>query len=343
MLEYSSRTRTPGGGTSLDPTAKRPESAPTAAVGAPIAPPPAPGQATTEWLKKAFEADGYIADLDTIVAVFLSLRLEKPLLIEGAPGVGKTEIAKVLARVFDTDLIRLQCYEGLDESKALYEWDYQKQLLRIQILREQGQITTESDLFSEEYLLERPLLRAIRAARRPVLLIDEVDKCDPEFEAFLFEVLSDFTISVPEIGTMRARQVPIVVLTSNNERELSDGLRRRCVYLFIEYPSVEKELRIVRSRVPEASEKLATDVARVVAEVRAMDLKKQPSIAETLDWARALLVLGAEKLDDDLLAETATILLKSRGDVTALRQAAAAGGFVTGALEKRPVPGPARR
>ncbi len=293
-----------------------------------------PSEATTEWLRAALERDGYITDPDTIVALYLALRLEKPLLIEGAPGVGKTEIAKVLARVFEADLIRLQCYEGLDENKALYEWDYQKQLLRIQILKESDALRDERGLFSEEYLLERPLLRAIRAPRRPVLLIDEVDKTDPEFEAFLFEVLSDFTVSVPELGTIQARQVPIVVLTSNNERELSDGLRRRCVYLFIDYPSVEKELRIVRSRVPEASEKLAADVARIVAHVRALDLRKQPSIAETLDWTRALLALGAEKVDDDLLAETATLLLKNRDDVSALRHAAEAGGFVTEALER---------
>lgn len=293
-----------------------------------------PSEATTEWLKVALERDGYIADQDTIVAIYLALRLEKPLLIEGAAGVGKTEIAKVLARVFETDLIRLQCYEGLDENKALYEWDYQKQLLRIQVLKESDALGDEQGLFSEEYLLERPLLRAIRAPRRPVLLIDEVDKTDPEFEAFLFEVLSDFTVSVPELGTIQARQVPIVVLTSNNERELSDGLRRRCVYLFIDYPSVEKELRIVRSRVPEASEKLAAEVARIVAQVRTLDLRKQPSIAETLDWTRALLALGADKVDDDLLAETATLLLKNRDDVSALRQAAEAGGFVTEALER---------
>lgn len=295
--------------------------------------PTPPFQVTTEWLRTAFENDGYIADQDVIVAIYLALRLEKPLLVEGAPGVGKTEIAKVLSRVFDTELIRLQCYEGLDENKALYEWDYQRQLLRIQLLREAGAPPEESDLFSEEYLLERPLLRAIRVPRRPVLLIDEVDKTDPEFEAFLFEVLSDFTVSIPELGTVRARQVPMVILTSNNERELSDGLRRRCVYLFIDYPSVEKELRIVRSRVPEASARLAADVARVVARVRAMDLRKQPSIAETLDWTRALLALGAEKVDDELLAETTTLLLKNREDIEALRRAAGSGGFVAEALE----------
>ena len=310
----------PGGAISLKPMPARPMR---------------PSEATTEWLKTALEGDGYIADQDIIISIYLALRLAKPLLVEGAPGVGKTEIAKVLARVFETDLIRLQGYEGLDENKALYEWDYQKQLLRIQILREAGLAAEESDLFSEEYLLERPLLRAIRAERCPVLLIDEVDKCDPEFEAFLFEVLSDFTVSVPELGTIQARQIPMVVLTSNSERELSDGLRRRCVYLFIDFPSIEKELRIVRSRVPEASEKLAADVARVVARVRELDLRKQPSIAETLDWTRALLALGAEKVDDALLAETATLLLKNRDDVTILREAAGSSdGFVSEALER---------
>ncbi len=305
-----------------------------------------PDQVTTEWLKSSFERDGYVADQDVIVSIYLSLRLEKPLLVEGAPGVGKTEIAKVLSRVFETDLIRLQCYEGLDENKALYEWDYQKQLLRIQLLREAGSLrdygpagkdalaSVEGDLFSEEYLLERPLLKAIRAERRPVLLIDEVDKCDPEFEAFLFEVLSDFTVSVPELGTIKSRQVPIVVLTSNNERELSDGLRRRCVYLYIDFPSVDKEVRIVQSRVPEAPARLAAEVARVVAEVRTMDCRKYPSIAETLDWTRALLALGADHVDDDLLAETAALLLKNRDDVATLRAAAGKGGFVKAALER---------
>ena len=297
---------------------------------------------TLEWLRAAFDRDGYVADQDLLVAVYLALRLEKPLLVEGAPGVGKTEIAKVLGRVFATDLIRLQCYEGLDENKALYEWNYQRQLLRIQLLREAGAQAQESDLFSEEYLLERPLLKAIRAPRRPVLLIDEVDKCDPEFEAFLFEVLSDFTVSVPELGTLRARQIPIVVLTSNNERELSDGLRRRCVYLFIDYPSVQKELRIIRSRVPGAGAKLAADVARVVAELRRMNLRKTPSIAETLDWTRALLALGAERLDDHLLAETATLLTKNRDDLEAVRSAARAGGLVARALEAPAEAGPGR-
>ncbi|HCW51282.1 MAG TPA: ATPase [Clostridiales bacterium] len=297
-----------------------------------------PTEVSMEWLRAALEQDGYVADGDIVVAVYLALRLEKPLLVEGAPGVGKTEIAKVLARIFDTDLIRLQCYEGLDENKALYEWDYQKQLLRIQLLREQGAVPDESHLFSEEYLLERPLLKAIRAPKRPVLLIDEVDKCDPEFEAFLFEVLSDFSVSVPELGTMRARQIPVVVLTSNNERELSDGLRRRCVYLFIEYPSVEKELRIIRSRVPEAPARLAAEVARVVAFVRSMDLRKHPSIAETLDWTRALLALGATRVDDGLVGETASLLLKNREDLALLRKAVAAGGWVAEAFERHPAP-----
>jgi len=303
---------------------------------------PQPARITTEWLRQALELDRYIADESIVISLYLSLRLEKPLLVEGAAGVGKTEIAKVLARIFDTDLIRLQCYEGLDENKALYEWDYQKQLLRIQLLRETGGVPDESELFSEDYLLERPLLKAIRAERRPVLLIDEVDKCDPEFEAFLFEVLSDFTVSVPELGTIRARQVPIVVLTSNNERELSDGLRRRCVYLYIDYPSVEKELRIVRARVPGVSERLASQVARVLARIRTLELRKQPSIAETLDWTRALLALGTERLDDDVLAETATVLLKNREDAAALRRAAD-GAFVPRALEAGGAEGGAAR
>ncbi|HED24312.1 MAG TPA: MoxR family ATPase, partial [Firmicutes bacterium] len=201
-------------------------------------------------LKKSLNEACYICEDSTALTVFLALKLEKPLLIEGAPGVGKTEMGKVLAEILATDLIRLQCYEGLDETKALYEWNYQRQLLRIQMNRnlEEDQIR-EEDLFSPKYLLERPLLKAIQADRRPVLLIDEVDKCDPEFEAFLFEVLSDFQVSIPELGTIRARQIPVVVLTSNNERELSDGLKRRCLYLYLDFPPVEKEVEIIKARV----------------------------------------------------------------------------------------------
>jgi len=291
-----------------------------------------------DWLSEAFERDGYICGDDIMVPVFLALRLEKPLLVEGEPGVGKTEIAKVLARVFSTDLIRLQCYEGLDENRALYEWNYQRQLLRIQIGRraageketrgavaapgagagEAPGAVAEGDLFSEEYLLERPLLRALRAERRPVLLIDEVDKCDEEFEAFLFEVLSDFQVSIPELGTVRARQVPIVVLTSNRARELSDGLKRRCLFLFIDFPDVAKELRIIRAKVPELLPALAAQVARAVALLRAgLDLRKKPSVAETLDWARALVALDVPALAPEVVDRTASLLFKNRDDLQA--------------------------
>lgn len=270
---------------------------------------------TSDWLRQAFEKDGYISDDDIIITVYLALRLGKPLLVEGAPGVGKTEIAKVLGRIFDTELIRLQCYEGLDENKALYEWNYQKQLLTI----EQAKVVKDGgadDLFSEAYLLERPLLKAIRAQRRPVLLIDEVDKTDEEFEAFLFEVLSDFTVSVPELGTVRARQVPIVVLTSNNERELSDGLKRRCAYLHIDFPSVEKEIRIINAKVPEAGARLSEEIAVTVNYIRYyLEVKKRPSIAETLDWARALVTLNADRLTDELLRATISFLLKTKEDL----------------------------
>ncbi len=273
-------------------------------------------------LKKGFDQVGYICNESTALTVFLTLSLQKPLLIEGAPGVGKTEMGKVLAEVLETDLIRLQCYEGLDETKALYEWNYQRQLLRIQMNRnlEQDQVK-EEDLFSEQYLMERPLLKAIRAAERPVLLIDEVDKCDPEFEAFLFEVLSDFQVSVPELGTIRANQIPVVVLTSNNERELSDGLKRRCLYLYLDFPSLENEVRIIKARVPEVADRLAWDMARVVARLRQQtDLRKKPSIAETLDWARALVALKRDRLDGKLVGETLNLVLKTRADQEYFRE-----------------------
>ena len=273
-------------------------------------------------LKKGFTEAGYICNESTALTVFLTLELNKPLLIEGAPGVGKTEMGKVLAEILAADLIRLQCYEGLDETKALYEWNYQRQLLRIQMNRnlEEGQVR-EEDLFSEQYLLERPLLKAIQAQKRPVLLIDEVDKCDPEFEAFLFEVLSDFQVSIPELGTIKARQIPVVVLTSNNERELSDGLKRRCLYLYLDFPSVEDEVRIIKAKVPEAADRLAWEVARVVARLRQEgDLRKKPSIAETLDWVRALVALNRSRLDGKLVGETLNLVLKTRADQEYFRQ-----------------------
>jgi MoxR-like ATPase len=279
-------------------------------------------EVTTAFLRKAFQANGYITDDEVIVTVYLALKLEKPLLIEGAPGVGKTELAKVLASVFDTDLIRLQCYEGLDENKALYEWNYQRQLLKIQISRETACIEDlEQDLFSAEYLLERPLLKAIQAEKKVVLLIDEVDKTDEEFEAFLFEVLSDFQVSVPELGTLRARQIPMVVLTSNNERELSDGLKRRCVYLYLGYPSVERETEIIRARIPEVGEKLSVEVARAVALIREdQDIRKKPSIAETLDWTRALAALEKDRLNKSAVEQTLNMLLKTKSDLDAFHK-----------------------
>jgi MoxR-like ATPase len=273
-------------------------------------------------LRKGFDQVGYICDENTVLTVFLALDLQKPLLIEGAPGVGKTEMGKVLAEIMNTELIRLQCYEGLDETKALYEWNYQRQLLRIQMNRalEEQQIN-EEDLFSDQYLLERPLLKAIRAEKKAVLLIDEVDKCDPEFEAFLFEVLSDFQVSIPELGTIPAKQIPVVVLTSNNERELSDGLKRRCLYLYLDFPDVEKEVRIIRARVPGIAERLAWETARVVALLRRQpDLRKKPSIAETLDWARALVSLNSSRLDGKMVADTLNLLLKTRADQQLFRQ-----------------------
>lgn len=270
-----------------------------------------------ENIRKGFEEVGYISDPEVIITVYLALKLEKPILIEGEPGVGKTELGKVLSQIFHTDLIRLQCYEGLDENKALYEWNYQKQLLNIQIMKETSACeNTEHDLFSREYLLERPLLRAIQSEKKPVLLIDEVDKTDEEFEAFLFELLSDFQVSVPELGTLVARHIPMVVLTSNNERELSDGLKRRCIYLFLDFPSVEREIAIIKAKVPEINEKLTGQIAKAVNLIRQnREIKKKPSIAETLDWARALLTLNEDSLSEKVIKQTINILLKTKTDI----------------------------
>lgn len=267
-------------------------------------------------LRQGFADVGYICDQNALLTVYLALKLQKPLLIEGAPGVGKTELGKTLAAVLETELIRLQCYEGLDETKALYEWNYQRQLLRIQIdSHREGKKLEEEDLFSISYLLERPLLKAIRAPRKQVLLIDEIDKCDPEFEAFLLEVLSDFQISIPELGTLHAENIPVVVLTSNNERELSDGLKRRCLYLYFNFPDVARESQIIRSRVPEVKERFAVEIARVIAHIRNQEeLRKKPSIAETLDWTRALMALGKKRVDGVLVGDTLNLLLKNRQD-----------------------------
>ncbi len=271
---------------------------------------------TIENLRKDFEKAGYIAEDDIIVPVYLALRLEKPILITGAPGVGKTEIAKVLASVFKTELIRLQCYEGLDENKALYEWNYQKQLIKIQLIKETSGELEEQNLFSHSYLLQRPLLKAIQASTKSVLLIDEIDKTDEEFEAFLLEILSDFQVSIPEFGTIKAKDIPMVVLTNNGERELSDGLKRRCVYLYIDFPSVEKEMKIIKVKVPQLSNRLAEEVALAVHYLRhQLDFKKKPSISETLDLANALVIFGAEKLEAEHIRRTINLLLKDKEDI----------------------------
>lgn len=272
---------------------------------------------TIEQLRLSFEEEGYIAEDEIVIPVYLALRLEKPILITGAPGVGKTEIAKVLARIFKTDLIRLQCYEGLDENKALYEWNYQRQLIKIQLIKEStSSELIEQNLFSPEYLLERPLLKAIQATQKNVLLIDEIDKTDEEFEAFLFEILSDFQVSIPELGTIYARHIPIVVLTNNGERELSDGLKRRCVFLYIDFPSMEKEIRIIKTKVPQLEDRLAEEVAGVTHYMRHhIDLKKKPSISETLDFASALVLMRAQRLEPEHIRQTLNLLLKDKDDI----------------------------
>jgi len=259
----------------------------------------------------------YLSDESIATVVFLADRLGKPVLVEGPAGTGKTELAKSVARALDAHLIRLQCYEGVDEAKALYEWNYKKQLLRIQA--EQGHEQTweqvETNIFSEDFLLERPLLAAIRASGPTVLLIDEIDKTDFEFEGLLLELLSDFQVTIPEMGTVVAQQIPFVFLTSNNTRELSEALKRRCLYLYLDYPDLEREKAIVLARVPELPEMLADQIVRLVRSIRAMELKKAPSIAETLDWARTLLHLGVTEMDEDTARRTLTVLLKYQTDV----------------------------
>jgi MoxR-like ATPase len=271
---------------------------------------------TLETIAAGMRRANYITNQRVETAVFLALALDKPLLIEGPAGSGKTEIAKVLASILATDLIRLQCYEGLDEARALYEWNYQKQLLRLQSGHGEGLQWDEisADIFGREYLLERPLLKAITVLRKAVLLIDEIDKADEEFEAFLLELLSDFQVSVPELGTIKARQPPAVILTSNRARELSEALRRRCLHLFVDFPGIEQERRIIELKVPELEQRLATEAARVVNALRKLELKKAPSIAETLDWARALVRLGAKELDTSALRTTLGVMLKHEED-----------------------------
>jgi MoxR-like ATPase len=274
-------------------------------------------------VREALRKVGYLADEPAALVSYLAQRLGKPVLVEGPAGVGKTELAKAISRASGRHLIRLQCYEGLDETKALYEWNYRKQLLRIQAESAgpdggdggEGWEATRGDIFSEEFLLTRPLLAAIAASEPVVLLIDEIDKTDQEFEAMLLEVLSDFQISIPELGVIEARTRPIVVLTSNNSRELTEALKRRCLYLWLDYPSVEREMEIVRLHAPELDERLAGRLVEVVHMVRALDLKKPPSIAESIDWARALLLLGADDIDRALFERTMSIIVKHRTDI----------------------------
>ena len=265
-------------------------------------------------LKAKLNAENYIADDALAATLYIAEKLNRPLLIEGAAGVGKTEVAKAAARALDRPLVRLQCYEGLDESKALYEWNYQKQLLAIQMNR--GGDQRIDDLFGEEYLLERPLLKSIRSEEPVVLLIDEIDKADAEFEAFLLELLSEMQVTIPEYGTVQARSLPFIVLTSNHTRPLSEALRRRCAYLYLEYPDVRREIEILRSRQPGLSEALAAQVARAVAYLRQSDrVTKKPSVAESLDWAMALQALGADELDDENVGQTLGFALKNNDDI----------------------------
>ena len=275
---------------------------------------------TYEELKAKMDDCRYIYDETLATILYVSLQLGRPLLIEGAAGVGKTEVAKVMASALGRDLVRLQCYEGLDESKALYEWNYQKQLLSIQVnMNAQDKDSLTKSLFSDEYLLERPLLQSIRSERPVVLLIDEIDKADEEFEAFLLELLSEMQVSIPEVGTIRARSIPFVVLTSNRARPLSEALRRRCAYLYIEYPDMDKELAILRAKLPHVDDRLCAQVALAVQKLRANDvILKKPSIAETLDWAAALDALGVRELTPDALRQTAGFVLKNNEDLDAM-------------------------
>ncbi len=285
---------------------------------------PPPDLSSVEAVQECFRKNDYIADQTLATTLFLAIMLEKPLFLEGEAGVGKTELAKVLAKALDTELIRLQCYEGLDSNSALYEWNYAKQLLHIKM--EEGKSAdakkVEKDIFSQEYLIERPLLRAlIHSKDKPVvLLIDEIDRSDEEFEAFLLEILSDYQITIPEMGTIKAKTKPLVVLTSNRTREIHDALKRRCLYLWVDYPTFEKEVEIVTTKVPGVSAKLAEQVCRFMGQARTMDFYKRPGVAETLDWAQALMILQKDELDADAVRDTIGCILKYQDDIKRLEE-----------------------
>jgi MoxR-like ATPase len=289
--------------------------------------------ATIDDLQRALAAHDYVADRPLATAIFLALKLQKPLLLEGEAGVGKTEVAKTLARMLDRRLIRLQCYEGLDVNTTIYEWNYTRQMLQIRLLESSGAgaSTSLDEIFGPEFLIKRPLLQAIEdsADGPPILLIDEIDRADEEFEAFLLELLSDWQISIPEIGTIRAAQPPIVIITSNRTREVHDALKRRCLFYWIDYPALEKEQRIVAARVPGASELLSRQVVAFVQELRKMDLYKLPGVAETLDWASALVALDTHALTTDAVEDTLGAILKYQDDINQVR-----GGGVKALLEK---------
>lgn len=279
---------------------------------------------SVDQLEQALQGNKYVADRGLATTLYLTLAMRKPLLLEGEAGVGKTEIAKVLADMLGTPLIRLQCYEGLDASSAIYEWDYPRQMLFLRSLEATGNLGRDEvrkDLFSEEFLLKRPLLQAIDVAHQqaPVLLIDEVDRADQELEAFLLEILSDFQVTVPELGTLRAEHVPIVILTSNRTREIHDALKRRCLYYWIDFPNYDKEYQILSAKVPEASERLATQICTFTQGLREVDLFKSPGMAETLDWTSALMALGSKDLSDEVVEETLGVILKYQEDVDKVR------------------------
>lgn len=273
--------------------------------------------ASIDQLQETLHAYNYVAERGLATAIYLATRLRRPLFLEGEAGVGKTEVAKVLATLFDTELIRLQCYEGLDINHAVYEWNYTRQILHLRLLEARGERPTEEELFDETFLLKRPLLQAIETTRQkpPVLLIDEIDRSDEEFEAYLLEVLSDFQITIPELGTIRAAERPYVILTSNRTREVHDALKRRCLYFWIDYPDFDKEMDIVRARVPAAPETLARQVTAFIQELRREDLYKIPGVAETLDWLTALVALDQQQLDIEIVEDTLGVVLKYQDDV----------------------------